>query len=81
MPDDPNMQGSLLDDDDSAASIGAVRTRASLMERSRLLQAALTARCGAAWAKPLSRYAIMGACSVGALGLGLGIYLTIRPVP
>lgn len=79
MTDKPNIQGSLLDDE--SASVGAVRARPTLRQRLNALQTAGLERFNAAWAKPLWRSAIMGVSSVGALALGLGIYLAIRPVP
>lgn len=81
MTEQPRISGSLLDDDEVSASIGAARPRVSIKERSRELQAAAVARLNAAWARPASRYAIMGVSSIGAIGLGLVIYLAIRPVP
>ncbi len=81
MTDDQNITGSLLDEDDSVSSIGMVRHKVSLVQRSRAMQAAMLEGFNAAWAKPLARYAIMATSSAGAVALGLGIYLAIRPVP
>jgi hypothetical protein len=81
MPDEPHISGSLLDDDDSSASIGVVTSRRSLVTRSREAQAAMISGFNRAWAKPIARYTMMSVCSVAAIGLGIGIYLTIRPVP
>ena len=81
MTDEPRIQGSLLDDDESVSAIGVVRSRRTLRQRLNALQAAALGRFNAAWARPGSRFAIMGASSVAALALGLGLYLAIRPVP
>lgn len=81
MPDKPFQTGSLLDDDPAVATIGAGGERASLRQRLNALQQRSVERFNAAWARPASRYATMGVTSVAALGLGLGIYLAIRPVP
>jgi len=81
MTDEPRITGSLLDDEEAVSSIGAVRTPRSLRGRLRTVQSALVERCHAAWARPAWRAAIMGASSVAALALGLGLYLAIRPVP
>lgn len=79
MPDEPNIKGSLLDDD--SAPIGAPRVRPTARQRLRALQDAGLERFNRAWASPLWRSAIMGVSAVGALSAGLGIYLVIRPVP
>ncbi|MDQ7014665.1 MAG: hypothetical protein Q9O74_12350 [Planctomycetota bacterium] len=81
MNDQPHTTGSLLDDDPAATTIGIAPRRASLRDRLRNAERNVAARFNAAWARPASRYAIMGVSSVAALGLGLGIYLAVRPVP
>lgn len=79
MPHEPNTHASLLDDE--VASVGVMRTRPSLRQRLADAQAAGLERFNTAWAIPLWRFTIMGASSVVALALGLGLYLMIRPVP
>jgi hypothetical protein len=78
-PDEPTIQGSLLDEE--VASVGVVRARVTPRQRLNALQAAGLERFNEAWAKPLWRFTIMGASSAAALALGLGLYLAIRPVP
>lgn len=73
------LSGSLLDSD--AASIGVRAARPPLRERLGQCGQSAVARFNAAWARPASRYAIMGASSLAALALGMSIYLAIRPVP
>ena len=81
MPDQFHTTTSLLDDDPTVATIGVGARKVSLRDRIRGFERSAAARFNAAWAVPWSRYAIMGVSSAAALGLGLGIYLTIRPVP
>ena len=81
MTNDPNITGSLLDEDDSTSAIGVAQHNASLTQQLRAIQTTTLNRFNTAWAKPLSRYAIMATSSVCALALGLGLYLAIRPVP
>lgn len=81
MHDQPHTTGSLLDDDPATTAIGLAPRRVSFRDRLRNAGRNIAARFGAAWARPVSRYAIMGLSSAAALGLGLGIYLAVRPVP
>lgn len=81
MTQQPHTQGSLLDDDPAATTIGVAPTKPSARQRLRNLERSAAERFNAAWARPASRFAIMGISSVAALGLGLGLYLTLRPVP
>lgn len=76
---EPDLHTSLLDE--ATSSIGVGTRRPSPRERLRAFERNATGALAGAWARPASRYAIMGVTSLGAIAIGLGIYIAIRPVP
>jgi len=77
---DRSISDSLLD----AIDAPAMASSAGHHRLAHLLCAArqrLGTRCRTAWNTPRWRHAIMALSSIGALGLGLGLYLAFRPIP
>lgn len=69
--------GSLLDENPAAAPGG----RPGLAQTLRAWRSSAAQHAQALWSRPLTRRLTMGVASVAAVGLGLMIYLAIRPVP